>query len=224
MGVITAIEVQKRNKKRVSIFIDDVYTFSMNLDEAAKLRKGQELTDAEIAALTNEAAITAATDSAARFLALRPRSTREIRDNLARKGTPPPVIDAALERLMAYGYINDRAFADLWVRDRMTFKPTSPRALRYELQQKGVSRDLIDEALADVDAEDAAYRAAQAHMRRLRGKPRSEFRTKMNAHLQRRGFRYEVVRLTIRRLMQELDAEDPEYFAGDETDNDMMDE
>ncbi|MCC6801771.1 MAG: RecX family transcriptional regulator [Anaerolineae bacterium] len=224
MGVITAIEVQKRNKKRVSIFIDDVYTFSLSLDEAARLHKGQTLTDAEIEALTNEAAVTVATDSAARFLALRPRSTREVRDNLARKGIPPAVIDAALERLTAYGYIDDRAFANLWVRDRTTFKPTSPRALRYELQQKGVSRDVIDAALADVDAEDAAYRAAQAHMRRLRNVPRGEFRTKMNAHLQRRGFRYEVARSTIRRLMQEIDAEDPEYFAGNEDDNDMMDE
>lgn len=224
MGVITAIEVQKRNKKRVSIFIDDAYAFSLSLDEAARLHKGQTLSDAEIEALTSEAAVTVATDSAARFLAIRPRSAREVRDNLTRKGTPPAVIDAALERLTMFGYIDDRAFADLWVRDRMTFKPTSPRALRYELRQKGVSSEVIDAALADLDAEDAAYRAAESQMRRLRGAQRHDFQTKISAHLQRRGFSYAVARTTIRRLMQEIDAGDPEFFAGDEHDNDLMEE
>jgi regulatory protein len=224
MGVITALEVQKRNKKRVNVFIDDAYAFSASLDEAARLHKGQTLTDADVNALVQEAAITVATESAARFLAVRPRSAREVRDNLARKDVPPAVIDAAMERLTAFGYIDDHAFANLWVRDRMTFKPTSPRALRYELRQKGISAEVIDAVLAELDAEDAAYRAAQAQARRFRGVQRREFQSKMGAFLQRRGFAYGVARSTIRRLMQEIDAENPEYFAGDETetDNDML--
>jgi SOS response regulatory protein OraA/RecX len=92
------------------------------------------------------------------------------------------------------------------------------------LRQKGVSADVIEAALADLDAEDAAYRAAESRTRRMRGAQRSDFQTKIIAHLQRRGFSYEVARLTIRRLLQELDAEDPEYFAGDEDANDMMEE
>lgn len=220
MGVITALEIQKRNKKRVSVFIDEEYAFSVSLDEGAKLRKGQVVSDAEIAALTNEAAITVATDSAARLLAVRPRSAYEIRQNLAKKEIAPAVIDAALERLTAFGYIDDRAFADLWVRDRLTYKPTSPRALRFELRQKGIANNIIDEVLGDLDAEDSAYRAAQAQERRLRGTERREFQSKMGAFLQRRGFTYEVVRTVIRRLMQELEAENPSYFAGDDSERD----
>ncbi|MBI1259187.1 MAG: hypothetical protein GC204_17085 [Chloroflexi bacterium] len=219
MGVITALEVQKRNKKRVNVFVDEAYAFSMTLDEAARLHKGQLLSDDEIAALINDAAITAATESAARFLAVRPRSAQEVRQNLSKKETPPPVIDAALERLTAFGYIDDRAFADLWVRDRMTYKPTSPRALRFELRQKGVSRDVIDAVLEDLDAGEAAYQAAQTQLRRFRGLERREFQNKVNALLQRRGFSYEVVRSTVRRLMQELDDGDPAFFAGNEPEN-----
>ena len=74
MGVITALEVQKRNKKRVSVFIDEVYAFSVSLDEAARLRKGQVLSEEDLSRITGEAAITVATDSAARFLTVRPRS------------------------------------------------------------------------------------------------------------------------------------------------------
>jgi regulatory protein len=219
MGVITALEVQKRNKKRVNVFVDEAYAFSMTLDEAARLHKGQVLSDAEIDALVNDAAITAATESAARFLAVRPRSAQEVKQNLAKKETPPPVIEAALERLTAFGYIDDRAFADLWVRDRMTYKPTSPRALRFELQQKGIARDVIDAVLEDLDAGEAAYQAAQTQLRRFRGMQRRDFQSKISSLLQRRGFSYDVVRSTVRRLMQELDDGDPEYFAGNETEN-----
>ncbi len=220
MGVITSLEIQKRNKKRVSVYIDEDYAFSVSLDEGAKLRKGQVVSEAELAALTNEAAITVATDSAARLLAIRPRSAHEVRQNLAKKEISQPVIDAALERLTSFGYIDDRAFADMWVRNRLAFKPTSPRALRFELRQKGIANNTIDEVLGDLDAEDSAYRAAQAQERRLRGTERREFQSKMGAFLQRRGFTYEVVRTVTRRLMQELEAEDPAYFAGDDSERD----
>ncbi len=219
MGIITALEVQKRNKKRVSIYVDDEYAFSLSLDQAALLHKGQTLSDDEVARMINDAAISAATDSAARFLAVRPRSAQEVRQNLARKDTPAPVIDAALERLSAFGYIDDRAFADLWVRDRDTYKPTSPRALRYELRQKGISDAIIDDVVADLEPDDVAYRAAEAQLRRYRGLERREFRNKMSAFLQRRGFSFEVVRKTLRRLIAELDAESPEFFAGIDDDD-----
>lgn len=216
MGVITSLEIQKRNKKRISVFIDEEYAFSVSLDEAVKLHKGQVVSDEEIAQLTQDAAITVATDSAARLLAIRPRSTHEIRQNLAKKEISQPVIDAALERLMAFGYVDDRAFAEMWVRDRLTYKPTSPRALRFELRQKGIASSIIDQVLSDLDAEESAYRAAQAQERRLRGTERREFQNKLGAFLQRRGFTYEVVRTVTRRLMQELEAADPEYFSGHE--------
>jgi len=45
------------------------------------------------------------------------------------------------------------------------------------------------------------------------------FQKKVSTLLQRRGFSYEVVRSTVRRLIEELDANDPEYFAGDQDDN-----
>lgn len=221
MGIITALEVQKRNKKRVSIFVDDEYAFSLSLDQAALLHKGQQLSDEEVARLINDAAISAATDSAARFLAVRPRSEQEVRQNLAGKKIPEPVIDAALEKLSAFGYIDDRAFADLWVRDRETYKPTSPRALRYELRQKGISDAIIDEVIADLDPDDAAYRAAEGQVRRYRGLERREFRNKMSAFLQRRGFSFEAVRTTLRRLIAELDAESPDFFAGADDDDEL---
>jgi regulatory protein len=215
--------VQKRNKKRVNIYLDEEYAFSLSLDEAAKLRKGQILSDNEVAQLRDEDAVTYAVDSAARFLAVRPRSIHEVRQNLLQKSNPPVVIDAALERMTALGYLDDRAFAEFWVRERNAFKPLSPRALRHELRQKGVPEALIAEVLTDLDADDMAYRAATSQSRRLRGSDEHTFREKMHAFLQRRGFSYTTARTVVRQLTEELNAEDG-FFAQVTADADQFDE
>ncbi|HLU09643.1 MAG TPA: RecX family transcriptional regulator [Oceanobacillus sp.] len=223
MSVITALEVQKRNKKRVNVYLDEEYAFSLSLDEAAKLRKGQTLSDNEVEQLRDQDAVAYAVDSAARFLAVRPRSIQEVRQNLLQKSHPPAVIDNALERLTALGYLDDRAFAEFWVRERNTFKPLSPRALRQELRQKGVADEIIDDVIGDLDADEVAYRAAMSQSRRFRGSDQRTFREKMYAFLQRRGFSYTTAKSVVRQLIEELSAEDG-YFAQDSADDDPFDE
>lgn len=223
MGVITALEVQKRNKKRVNVYLDEEYVFSLTLDDAARLRKGQTLSDAEISQLRTNDEIARAVDSAAHYLSYRPRSRQEVRKNLLQKSFPPAVIDAAFERLTALGYLDDRAFAEFWVRERNTFKPISPKALRFELRRKGIPDAIIAEVLDDVDADDTAYRAALSQSRRLRGSDRRAFREKMYAFLQRRGFSYSTARTVVQQLIEELDLENG-FFAENSDDANPFDE
>jgi regulatory protein len=211
-GTVTALEIQKRNKERVNVYLDGAFAFSLDLMQAASLHKGQQLDEAAIATLRDADAVSRAVDRAARFLAYRPRSTEEVRRNLADKDTPEPVIAAAMTRLETLGYLDDRAFAAFWIDNRNTFKPLSPRALRYELRQKGVADTIIDEALADIDAADAAYRAAQGQLRKLHGTDRATFRHKLSAFLGRRGFPFDISREAIERLLEEIDLQDPDYF------------
>lgn len=211
-GIVTALEVQKRNKERANVFIDGEYAFSLSLMEAAQLRKGQALTEVEIAALRDEDAVVQAVDSAAHFLGYRPRSTTEVRRNLTEKEFAAAVIDAAIERLTAMGYLNDETFARYWIQNRGEFKPLSQRALRQELRQKGVDNAVIDTVLEDVGEADLAYKAAISQTKRFKRLSRKEFHTKLANFLQRRGFAYRTARDVIQRLVDELEAEDPDYF------------
>jgi regulatory protein len=210
---ITALEIQKRNKERVNVYLDGEYAFSLNVIKAAALRKGQELTEAEIAALQGEDSVGQAVDSAARFLAYRPRSTAEVRRNLFEKGMPDAVIDQAVERLEQMGYLDDHAFAKFWMENRQNFKPLSQRALRYELRQKGVSDDIIDGVLGSLEDEKAAYNAAQSQVRRLRNTTPENFRVRLGVFLQRRGFSHHTVHDVINRLIEEIRTEDETYFS-----------
>jgi regulatory protein len=223
VGKITALEVQKRNKERVNVYIDGDFAFALSLMEAARLRKGQSLSDTEINALRDEDKIIQAVESAIRFIAFRPRSIQEVRRNLAEKDFSQEVIDSALERLSAKGYVDDQAFARFWIENRESFKPLSPAALRQELQQKGVTSDVIREVLSAVDEEEAAYRAAAGQARRLRATSQREFKQKIASFLQRRGFSYSTTRTVTKRLIEELETEQPGYFV-DHADDEMEDE
>lgn len=205
--IVTGLETQKRNARRVNVHVDGVFAFSLSLDEAARLHKGQALSGAEIAQLQDDDEVERAVDRALRFLSVRPRSEHEVRQSLRQKEIPPPVIDRALKRLRALGYVNDRAFAEFWASDRRQFKPLGARALRYELRQKGVSADIIDEVLREQDDSDEAYRAAQSQVRRVKSSDPREMRQKLMMFLARRGFSPRDSRDAVARLLDELDAE-----------------
>ena len=211
-STITGLEVQKRNKERVNVYLDGEYAFSLDIMQAAALRQGQILTESEITALRESGAVSRAVEMAVRFLSYRPRSTAEVRRNLAEKDVADPVIEQAVERLSGLGYLDDAAFARFWVENRSTFKPLSPRALRYELRQKGVADTVIDDVLADVDAFGVAYRAATSRVSRLRGSDHETFRQRLYNFLQRRGFSFDTIRDVVEQLIDELETEDTEYF------------
>jgi regulatory protein len=202
MGKITAITRQKRNKERVNIFIDGTYAFSLAEITAAWLKTGQELTPEDIARLDAEDAVEKAKQSAYRYLSYRPRSTAEVRQNLLKKEYDEPVVEQVLARLNELNLLNDRDFARFWIEQRETFKPRSQRALRQELYQKGISREIIDEAVSGVDETAAARKAAQKKAQNWNHLPRETFFSKMNGFLQRRGFNYAITKTVTEELWQ----------------------
>jgi regulatory protein len=212
-GTVTALKVQQRSKERVNVFLDGAYAFSLEAVAAAGLRVGQALSEAEVRALQETDSVAQAVNKAASFLAYRPRSTAEVRRNLARKDYPEAVIDAAVARLTALGYLDDEAFAAYWIDNRTQFKPLGERALRYELRQHGVPAAIIEDAVQRVDAAASAYSAAASQRRKLRGSDRPTFRAKASAFLQRRGFNHDTISEVLGRLITEIEAEDPDYFA-----------
>ena len=106
-------------------------------------------------------------------------------------------------RPAAQGALDDDSFARFWQDNRNTFSPRSRALLRHELQRKGVPPELIETALAEVDDDDAAYRAARPRAARYAAADETEFRNRLGAYLKRRGFSYEVMEHTLERLWRE---------------------
>ena len=207
-GRITAIRVQKRNPERANIYLDGEFAFGLELIEAAKLSKGQLLSDKEIAALKVVDEVGRAREAALAFLAHRPRSKSEIVQRLNKHGYPEPAIEAALERLERAGLVDDGAFAEYWVRNREQFRPRGRYALRHELRQKGVDSEVIDVALEDLDEGESAYRAALERVAQWARLDERTAKQKLASFLQRRGFGYEVIQEVWARIQAERTADD----------------
>lgn len=206
-GTITALKVQKRNPRRVNVYLDGRYAFGLAAIEAARLHRGQVLSDEDIEGLKERDSFEKAYDRALRFLSYRPRSEAEVRHYLQGKAVSPAVEDEVIERLTRAKLLDDLAFARYWVENRKSFNPRGLRMLRYELRQKGLSDETIAQALTNLDEEEGAYRVALRRGRRLAHLDKVSFRKKLGAHLLRRGFPYEVVNPTVEHAWQELRAE-----------------
>ncbi len=89
------------------------------------------------------------------------------------------------------GLVDDAALARDWVDSRQQRRQLSKRALRHELQHKGVDRDEIEVALSTVGAEEEYEAATALALRRLRtmtGLSREVRYRRLAGALARRGF------------------------------------
>ena len=205
---VTDLKPQKRRKDRISVFLDGEFAFGLEEITAARLHVGQALTDQDIASLKEADAAEWAKQIAYRFLSYRPRSSAEVRRHLRKKDVDAGVVDQVIERLVELKLLDDLAFAQYWVEQRETFKPRSRRALQYELYQKGLSRQIIERAVEEVDETAAARRAGEKKAQRWRHLTEDDFHAKVRAFLGRRGFDYAIISEVSRELWQETSEND----------------
>ena len=93
----------------------------------------------------------------------------ELLAQLTKRGYPDDVSARVLDRLAAVGLVDDADFAQQWVRSRHTRAGKSRRALAAELHTKGVDKEVINTALAGIDAgaeRDRAEELVRAKLRR----------------------------------------------------------
>ena len=204
MGLITALNSQKKRRHRVSIFIDGEYRLSVSENTAVGLHVGKELSEEDIHQLEEEDEVEKGYQGALRSISRRPHAEQEIRRKMQRRGLSRSVQVSVLTRLRSAGLLDDADFAHIWVENRTTFRPRSALALAIELRQKGISRAEIDSALEGFDEEDAAYQAGQKAAHRWKNASEEEFRKKVGGYLSRRGFSYSIITSVISRLMSEI--------------------
>lgn len=201
---VTALSLQKKNRQRINVFLDGEYAFGLDRVVAGWLEIGQEISDERILELKQQDARETAFQSALRLLNYRPRTEAEMRARLQKKAYTMEDIEAVIERLKHSQLLDDRRFTLEWIDNRAALKPRSRRALEYELRQHGVEREIIQEALVEVDDEQLAYLAAARQTRKYQDLEWNEFRIKLARYLNQRGFQYETIKEVTTRIWNEL--------------------
>jgi len=200
---ITRLTVQKRNRQRVNVFLDGEFAFGLARIVAAWLHVGQEIDDDKITQLQDKDARETAYKQALTYLSYRPRSEKEVRQNLQKHDITHEVQETVLERLRDNGMVDDVHFAQVWVENRSELRPRGRRLLVYELRQRGIDQGIIEQTLEGLDEEKLAYHAAVKQSRKLQNLEWEGFRKKMYGFLSRRGFNYQVSKEVISQIWED---------------------
>jgi regulatory protein len=137
-----------------------------------------------------------------RYLTIRNRSEKEVRDYLARKKAAPEIIEKIITSLIEKKFLNDEAFARSWVLNRARLKPKGKALLKIELRQKGITDEIIQAVLQETAEEipdeiEQAKRLVSKKLQQLTGRPRQEIYQKAGGFLSRRGYNWETVKKAI---------------------------
>lgn len=191
---ITKVAPAAKTPGRYNIFVDGEYSFS--LDEiqlvAAGLHSGLDIDKTKLAELKNESDFGKNYIRAIDLISRRLRSEKEIRDYAYRKQWTPDNTKRVIERLRARGYLNDKVFAENYIRSRLNRQRYSKKRIRLDLQKKGISSNIIAEVLdEDVNDSDALQKLVAKRINRY------DDEAKLKAYLLRNGFNYDDINRAI---------------------------
>ncbi|WP_077324622.1 recombination regulator RecX [Virgibacillus siamensis] len=218
MKKISRITTQQKRKNRYNIFLDDGHgeKYGFSVDEsvliAYKLRKHLELDESMIATLVQKDTLHKSYTLAINFLSYRMRTKKEIYDYLVKKEVDDEHITQIMKQLTEEKLINDRQFAEAFVRTRIDTTRKGPMLVKRELMEKGVSPQLAAEAV-DLYTYEIQYARAEKWVRKkLTASKSKSFKQQvqqLQGTLMQKGFTRDVIQDVLADVdeMKDTDAE-----------------
>ncbi|MFC3039235.1 recombination regulator RecX [Virgibacillus xinjiangensis] len=221
MKKIARITTQKKSKNRYNIFLDDGHgeSYGFSVDEALlieyRLRKGLELDNSMVDTLIQKDTVHKVYTQAIHFLSYRMRTKKEIRDYLVKKEVEPEQVEQIMGRLEKENLVDDRQFAEMFVRTRMNTSSKGPSLIKKELMEKGVAAAIAAEAVEGYPYEVQYEKIRKLIDKKLSQKKKDSFRKQvqnLQASLMQKGFTQDVVKEAFADIQEEKD-EDAEWEA-----------
>ena len=202
MPTITDMQIQKNNKQRANLYLDGQFAFALEMITVMKLglKIGMEVTQERLEEAVFDSEKSVAFEKAMDYLGKCMRTSKQVRDYLAKKGYTPQVVAHVVQKLVGYGYVNDQTYAQMYTQQNSSTK--GQRRIQMELLHKGIGKQIVDEvSISQEVSQTSAQSLAQKYMR---GKP-TDVKTlqKLQRYLLYRGFDYDTVNSIVRRLQEE---------------------
>ena len=198
-------EISPLKSKKYRILLEDGFSFVLYKGEKDRysLEEGMELSEELWLEIRNGILAKRAKKRAMHLLEKMDRTEKQLRDKLTENGYPNDLVDEAVEYVKSYHYIDDRRYAENYIRYRQESK--SRILLKNELLRKGISSQIIDEAmeaeyhmdprtLIDQWLKKKGYSSSEQD---------SEKERKIGQFLLRKGFSWEDIRSCMSRIEKE---------------------
>ena len=201
---IERIEASRHKKGRVLVFLEDGACLRITEQELLDfgLRSGDELDDKTLQKLKEAAGVSNVKATAADLVGKRAMSRRDLERKLQDRGASETEARYAAEWMEAIGAINDADYAAVLARHCADLG-YGPQRVREKLYEKGVPRELWDDALDTLP--DSAGQIDAFLERKLRGRvPDQREKKRLCDALLRRGFSWGDIGAAWSRLGAEI--------------------
>ena len=206
MAVITKIEIQKRNKERVNIYLDGEYALSISAELVYKenLKVKDNVDIDKIKSVADKEAYIKCKNSAIRIIEKALKTEKEVIEKLKLKGYEDKHIEASIQFLKQYNFLNDDYYAEAFVRDKLNGKGS--QRIKQELMRKGISKDIIEDKLNDIDKtaeKDVAKRLAEKKIKVIKKSEKDIYKVsgKLYRFLISKGYSYDIVKEVVKEVM-----------------------
>ncbi|HSG04545.1 MAG TPA: regulatory protein RecX [Marinobacterium sp.] len=137
------------------------------------------------------------------LLARRDYPRSQLQQKLQQRECPAEIAESLLNQFAAAGYQSDQRFVDAQVRQRLE-QGQGRRKIEYDLRQKGVSAEMINTTLNNLDCKEN-QRALEYYKRRYGDRPATDQkeRAKRFRHMAGRGFGFDEINYAIRHQLSE---------------------
>lgn len=197
MNIITKLEIGKRNKERINVYIDDEFDFSLSAEIVYKenLAPKQVIDIEKLTRLSREDEFMKCKNSALKIVERSYKTEKEIFNKLIAKEYSKESINRVIEFLIEYNLINDRNYVKMYVKDKL--KSQGKNKIKYNLKRKGISDELINEELSKIDyddSKDGAIILAQKKYNELQRRESDKYKLsqKLYRFLISKGYNYDL--------------------------------
>ena len=143
-----------RGKKK-HIHLDGEYAFTLNEEFLfmTNVSVGCELSEDEVEKIKSDYATYRAKNRALDLLSMRAHSEKELKTKLMRK-VDKENAEIAVEKMRQLGYIDDESFAKTYANELWLRKHFSRSRIKHELLFKGVSSEVADNTISELDGDE----------------------------------------------------------------------
>lgn len=208
MNKITKIEVQKRNKERVNVFVDESFAFAISAEILYKegIKVDQIIDVEKVEKIAKEDSFIKCKSSALRIIERSYKTEKEIGDKLFTKGYDKETIARTMEFLKEYKFINDEAYINMYIKDKI--KGQGKNKIKYDLMRKGIKDTEVYEAISNIDEDEELEIAKALALKKYNIIKKSEsdkykISQKLYRFLISKGYNYDLAQKAIKDLKED---------------------
>lgn len=148
---IIKYELNKKNMYNVFLSNGEVITLCEKVITENELLFKKDIDKELYNKLINDNNIYVYTDMCIKYIAIRLRSIKEIKDYLLKKNIDINYIDRVIDKLIKLNYLDDDRFTNAYIKDKLMFTNCGDFKIKMELNKLGVEENIINKYVSNID-------------------------------------------------------------------------